>query len=206
MSLRHYLSFGHLQSSLLFAQRSAEIEAAHAGPSPGSAEHRYVSMYAVIAAAAFLEAVANEVLQDAKDGQGYGLQLDSHNRAALAEYVDHDDTRARTLEKFQMVLLLCRRQAFDKGASPYQEVHLVLQLRNELVHSRPKTAAWGDPEKLRERLEGKFPLNPLMKGMGNPFFPDHCLGSGCARWAHDSSLAFAKDFHDRLGTTFQRPT
>jgi hypothetical protein len=42
------------------------------------------------------------------------------------------------------------------------------------------------------------PEIPLLKGAGNPYFPDHCLGSGCAQWAVTSAKAFADAYFAML--------
>jgi hypothetical protein len=51
------------------------------------------------------------------------------------------------------------------------------------------------------KLSGKFSSNPLMNGSDNPYFPDKCLGSGCADWAIRSIRVFSDDFFGRLGIT-----
>jgi hypothetical protein len=58
----------------------------------------------------------------------------------------------------------------------------------------------GDVEhKLSRQLSGKFDDNTLMRGSGNPWFPDKCLGHGCCAWAVRSVIAFADDFFGRIG-------
>jgi hypothetical protein len=47
-------------------------------------------------------------------------------------------------------------------------------------------------------LGGKFIANPLT-GQDNPFYPDKCLGHGCAEWAVNSSVKFNDDFFSRMG-------
>ncbi|MDX2381291.1 MAG: hypothetical protein QNM02_16205 [Acidimicrobiia bacterium] len=42
-----------------------------------------------------------------------------------------------------------------------------------------------------DMLKDRFPSNGLMAGSGNPWWPDHALGAGCARWAHASAEALA---------------
>ncbi len=50
--------------------------------------------------------------------------------------------------------------------------------------------------RLRDR---GFAPNPFFSGSGNPFFPDKCLGHGCAKWALESSVEFADAFFSRMG-------
>jgi len=43
-----------------------------------------------------------------------------------------------------------------------------------------------------------FESNRLMSNSGNPYFPDHCLGAGCAHWAVATARGFTDDFFARL--------
>jgi hypothetical protein len=82
-------------------------------------------------------------------------------------------------------------------------VDCLIKLRNALVHYEPEwTINISDTEKITVQkfekiLKGKFQLNPLT-GEGNSFFPDKCLGHGCAEWAVKSSIMFADEFFLRM--------
>jgi hypothetical protein len=73
------------------------------------------------------------------------------------------------------------KQIFDAGAPPYQDVNLLVKLRNNLVHyepewvKNPSSDDFGadDIHRYEKRLGGKFIANPLT-GQGNPFYPDKC--------------------------------
>jgi hypothetical protein len=47
-------------------------------------------------------------------------------------------------------------------------------------------------------LRKKFATNPLA-AKNVPFFPDKCLGHGCAEWAIVNSIIFVDEFFRRLG-------
>lgn len=76
-------------------------------------------------------------------------------------------TRYSILEKFQIALALCGRAEFAKGKNPYPDVHLLIQLRNALVHYTPEwvtTVSESDPDEvtiqeLEKKLKRKFSLN-----------------------------------------------
>jgi hypothetical protein len=57
----------------------------------------------------------------------------------------------------------------------------------------------GEADSMERKLKHQFRSNQLMKGIGNPYFPEHCLGAGCAEWATDSVRAFADAFFSRVG-------
>lgn len=106
------------------------------------------------------------------------------------------------LEKWQLMLIVSGHEPLDRGAAPYQDAELVRRLRNVIVHFRPEDVPAGDaPHRLRQQLEHKFPENRLMEGSGNPWWPSHCLGHGCAEWAAQSALTFADHVCAELGIT-----
>jgi hypothetical protein len=151
----------------------------------------------------FLEAVVNEVFDDAADGHpGYVDALSSEARLELSNLWSEKCTEAKRwapLEKFQAALRCCSTEVFNKGALPYQDAKLLMNLRNELVHARPETVSSSDKDQSQRRgqMNSKFRPNRLMENSGNAYFPDHCLGAGCAAWAVKSARAFADDFFAR---------
>jgi len=174
-------------------------------------EHRSFAVAAILASVAFLEAAVNELFASASApnlevGGGRG-GLTANERETL---VDVNDALAnnRTLERCQLVLHLLGRQPFDRGTAPFQDVDLLVKLRNSLVHYKPEWRAGGieggqsaADSKLAKGLQTKhFSHNPFT-GAGNPFFPDKCLGHGCAAWVWKAALAFADEFFHRLGVT-----
>jgi hypothetical protein len=77
----------------------------------------------------------------------------------------------------------------------------VFQLRNTLVHYQPENmpADWELVVKSRlQSLRGRFDNNRLMAGSGNPWWPDHCLGHGCAEWSVQSVVGLADHVSDLI--------
>jgi hypothetical protein len=66
----------------------------------------------------------------------------------------------------------------------------------------------GNKDKLERALSTRFPPNRHMIKMANPYFPDQCLGVGCASWSVSTAEKFADAFFDRLGIqpNYQRRT
>jgi hypothetical protein len=52
-------------------------------------------------------------------------------------------------------------------------------------------------EKFGKLLKNKFPENPLAQ-KNQQFFPDKCLGHGCAEWAVQNSLEFTDQFFKNI--------
>lgn len=107
--------------------------------------------------------------------------------------------RMPALDKYQLLLTFAGHAALDPGAQPYQAANFVVQIRNVIAHYRPEDLAADVQHALEKKLRGRFADNRLMAGAGNPWWPDHCLGAGCAAWATDSVEAFADHVMYEIG-------
>lgn len=135
--------------------------------------------------------------------------------------LDTFQRNCKLLDKYQTALRLAGKPELTQGANPYQDAKLVVQLRNILVHFVPEERAVAvgpgcflEPDAFELKYRGKFPYNLLSakfaiiggpngpREADYPFFPEKCLGSGCAFWAFDSCLQFANTFFGALGTTW----
>ncbi|MGE5443122.1 MAG: hypothetical protein ACM3SR_00780 [Ignavibacteriales bacterium] len=204
IKMRAYYSSYHLWAANHFVQLGVNIETAHSGKPIFIIEHRTYVTNAIFSSVAFMEAAINEIFQDATDNhQSYISPLDADTQALMVTLWDLTEERNRSafsvLDKYQIALTFAREKPFPKGDLLYQDTDLVIKLRNELVHYKPKTLGGSDIHKFENSLRGKFPLNALMNGSGNPFFPDKCLGYGCAQWAVNSCKNYVDTFFAKLG-------
>lgn len=97
-----------------------------------------------------------------------------------------------------MSCLLAGIEPYDRGSAPYEDVALLVRLRNWQVHYRSRTITPSDTAGLGPKLAGRFEESRLMADAGNPFFPDKALGAPCARWCVSSARDFADDFVRRV--------
>ena len=200
--MRAYFSAYHLWAAKDFASKSHVIESAYTGPSRFDIEHRALVIASIVEAAAFLESAINELYVDCIDDHpSYIKALSAPAIAALsAQWADwHKNGRATqpTLEKFDAALRCAGIVPFNQGIAPFQGAYDVLRLRNALVHYTPESVP-SDKSHRFDALRSRFPENALMRNAGNPYFPDKCLGAGCANWCITSVLAFADDFYAQL--------
>lgn len=199
---RVYYSSYHLWAARHFARLAKDIEDAHTGSPTFNITHRSYVTGSILSSVGFLDATINELFQDTVDRhESYINTLDADCTRKLVGLWQASEGSSvadwSTLDKYQTALLCCAGEIFDKGGNPYQDAKLVTRLRNTLVHYRPKTrrADSGDFDALKH----KFPPNRLMSGSGNAYFPDHCLGAGCAQWAVEAACTFTDDFFGRIG-------
>jgi hypothetical protein len=200
---RHYVAGQHLWSARHYARLCTELEAEKMGKTAFDIQHRAYAVSAVLSAVVFLEALVNETFQDAADGQASRIApLDHRCIALMGEFWNASEAGSRyvgILDKFKMALLFADRPRLDPGGDPYQDAKLLIGIRNRLMHFRPAWTTAGEETREEGRLKGKFAPNALMAGTGNPWFPDKCLGAGCAQWSWKTSLALADEWTKRLG-------
>lgn len=202
IAMRTYLSAHHLFAAVHFARLGLELENRHTGQPKFSHEHRSYVIGSVLSAVAFLEAAINEVFCNAADGHNALKPLTQSAHDLMRELWGMGIPRTASypiLKKYQVALVLAGKPQLEDGRQPYQDAHLLIQLRNALVHYEPEwlpapTGAHGFEVKLKH----KFPPSALFAGSGNCWYPDHCLGYGCSRWAVNTSVALTEEFLSRM--------
>jgi hypothetical protein len=204
IKMRAYYSSYHLWAARHFTALVKAIEAIQAGRPRFDVKHRAYVTNSIFSAVSFLEAAINELFQDVADAhESYVAGLDADSKRIMAEFWDFTEGRNRSafglLDKYQIALTFLRKPQFESGQRRYQDASLVVKLRNELVHYKPRSLGGDAEHTVARQLSGKFDDNALMSGSGNPWFPDKCLGHGCAAWSVRSIVAFADDFFGRIG-------
>ena len=178
---------------------SKECEAANSGKTFADGDfinhHRAYVVGAILTSVASVEARINEFYIDATDNL-LGSILDVSQQALLAElWKPLDEKKVSILQKYQIALAAIGRGKFDTSRGPYQNVALLIGLRNMLVHFKPE---WDSNQKkhgkIEKDLQGRFELNPFWPKDNSIFFPFKCLSYGCASWAIRSSMDFILEF------------
>jgi hypothetical protein len=199
---RAYFSSWHLNSAIILLDKVADLEKEYEGENKFDVNHASSVVASIMSSVAYIEASINEIYQDVVDDHDgeYTKPIKEEARKKIKEKWDTLE-RKKILEKYQKALKFSDTQTFNKGESPYQDARLAILLRNELVHYKPKTFGGGTQHDFEQKLEGKFELNPLILNPEEPFFPDRCLGRGCAEWVLKSCLSFADEFFKRMDIT-----
>jgi hypothetical protein len=203
-------SISHILAAAHFARLSSQVEKTYDGKCSDEVfhEHRAYVSGCIVSTVSFLEAKINELFADTVDNPNAVKQLDKTARDLMSG-MWKGEILARAgfpiLEKFQLALALARKDLFDRGKRPFQDVALLVRLRNALVHYVPEWVTFVSAETedltvqdIKRNLSGKFELNPL-RGPADSFFPDRCLSHGCAKWAVTSSVEFVDEFLARMG-------
>ena len=207
IATRAYLSIQHVQGlSYLHreAHRLRDVLAADRNDANRSA-YRAICASAIFTSGAFLEALINEIYAEIVDG---GPHIDVGRTSEMVRALWRRDiprtARFATLEKYQILLDILGKPAFEAGASHYQDADAVVRLRNALIHYEPESVVImsADPneltiQKMQKQLSGKFPQDDFENGFFS-FFPDRCLCAGSVAWAKRSVIDFADEFFRRI--------
>lgn len=171
-------------------------------PMRNKSEYRFYSTGAVIAAAAFVEACINELIYQGTSIGERPPNLSMKNADILENIHDYTDINLfyyGTLRKYKLVFAIAD-EVFDTGGQVYENIRLVLEVRNRLMHHQPKfDSVSGDVSEQRlGELRDKFDPSPFYGGL---YFPYQCMSFGCARWAIESCLEFTEYFYSQIGVS-----
>jgi hypothetical protein len=195
----------HLDSATRFAFACAKIETEEKHlewPQPRWDEARSNALAAVLLAAASLESSVNEFYQQAVDRDRNALKPLSETQINLLAELWPEIERLSPLRKHQVALVAMGHEPMSRGQEPYRSADGLMRLRNALVHFRPE---WDDNLKdhqsLEQRLSQLFSVSTLADSAKGQmvWFPNKCLGAGCAEWAIESAVLFSQRFVDTLG-------
>jgi hypothetical protein len=206
VSMRPYFSSHLMSSAARLAALAKQIEDQHSGAPRFDLEHRIYVLSSIITSVGFLEAMINELFQDAFDdyapNDGAITPLSSNTRQLMKEYWRATDLgkRGEALDKYQALLAFAGQPSMDKGRLPYQDAKLTVQLRNAIVHFRPEELSADKPADMEKSLRPRrFAENRLMEGSDRFWWPDRCLGWGCADWSLRAVTALADHVVNAVG-------
>lgn len=197
LALRQRSAFAvqHLIAAAHFSRQCGEIQRINEGSELGPFydEQSACVSATIMLSVASLESNINEHLVDSDT---LLAEIPSGARKQLNDLV----SSLPILEKYQRVLGAKDILPFNRGASPYQDVDILIKVRNELVHFHPE---WHDEQRRHRRLgmqlKDLFELSPFISEKTGVLFPQRIVSHGCTKWAVQSALAFMECFAEKAG-------
>jgi hypothetical protein len=213
---RDCFSVRYIQSAVLLCRLGYQIEREFQESEERSQEpilrHEAFILNSVLSSVAFLESTVNELHADAAEDAYF--YADEKNEALLKTIGEgwrneRNFDHAPVLSKYQKILAIAGKPPFDKNDQAFANVQNLVLIRNHLMHYKREwvvvrgSGPAGEStettsERFEKTLKKKFAINPLAT-KNQPFFPDKCLGHGCAEWAAINCLIFTDTFFQRLG-------
>jgi len=190
----------HLAAACYFVDTARNLEAlgaTAAGPD-GIVQHRACVTAAIFSSVAFLESSINELYLEFELASGNGAStLPMRSYARLAKLWPTVEFSPLLL-RYRVALQAADGERFNERQPPYRDVKDLIRLRDALLHDQPERHdERRRHQNLQRRLRDKFAPNTLLPARAH-WFPDLCLGSGCAEWALRTAEAFSDDFCTRL--------
>lgn len=212
---RDCFSVRYIQSAAVLCRLGYGIEQEMKGqdtvPEEQVLRHEAFVLNAVLSTVAFLESTINELHADAADG-AYFYADDQHEAVfrTIADGWKNDKNfdRAPLITRYQKILAIAGTAPFDEEDAAFANVRQLVGIRNHLMHYKREWVELGrekhpgtaesTSERFERDLTRKFAINPFA-AKNQPFFPDKCLGHGCAEWAIVNSVIFTDAFFRKLG-------
>ncbi len=196
--VRDRLSRHHIISAHHFAEGAKDIEA-HGGDIPQDDKWRYRAYVtaSVLSSVAYLSASINELYLEVRKLSDSGEPQVRRELDLLIKAWPRI-SKVQVLQRYQLALSVADADQYNPDNMPYRDACNLVQLRDALLSYDPE---WDDDSgkhhSLESRLINTFAPSPLMSSQ-RPWFPDRCLGSGCAKWSVRTVQLFANDFYHRM--------
>jgi len=198
--IEHSFQREHLLAAGYFVGLAKRIEtrgAAAVGPR-GMTRHRACVTGAIVSSVAFLESSINELYLEFERAGDDGTPVPTRAHTQLATLWPSVEGAPVTL-RYQVALQSVDAERFNERRSTFKNIERLLDLRDALVHHQPERHDEAQRhQSLQRRLRTCFSPNTLL-GARARWFPDLCLGAGCATWALRSVEAFSNEFSARMG-------
>jgi hypothetical protein len=196
--VRYTFTGQFLEASTLFVRRIREIESQGTWSETDKVEHRGLVVSVVMQTAAALETEVHEI---SVHGPGCHLGSNGIDLAAqsflkpIAEIIDDQST----LDRFDLILHLLKKEGLEHGANPYQSAALLIRLRNEIVHYKSRWGLQMENSKFLKSLAQLGHKPPPFAVPGMNFFPHQCLNADLGAWAVTAAVDFLDVIYARLG-------
>jgi hypothetical protein len=181
------------------------------------------SIGAIMASVAFLESTINEFFQEffykfdnLTINKSYWMDLKTKwdedagriqkMKKTLADKYGYSSKeigdQSELITKYEIAHQILFNKQLDKSCDACVDFGNLIHLRNQLVHFKLKWQTTHPEEEdlyiMRLRFENKFKKNVFMEKSGNCYFPDKCLGAGCAEWSIFVSTKFLNLFSNTI--------
>jgi hypothetical protein len=213
---RDCFSVRYIQSAAILCRLGFAIEQECRGQSEIPADlrlrHEAFILNSILSTVAFLESAVNELHADAADDAYFFADEEHEVLLQLIAEKWHNEKnfdRAPMISKYQKILTIAGKPPFDENDQAFANIRVLTEIRNHLMHYKrewvvirdsgiPGLGEESTADKFEKILRKKFATNPL-SAKNQPFFPDKCLGHGCAEWALINGVIFTDEFFRRLG-------
>jgi hypothetical protein len=178
VSIRVNLSINHLLSAAYFSRSAGAIENANVDKEFGDfwEEIQTQAIATILTSVAGLEAYANELFVD-------HTQIFPEIRSEVMQKLWDLYELKPTIEKFEFALLLLNKPSINRSDALYQDIDVLIKLRNALTHYKPE---WIDQQTAHAKLSKQLTYRASRSQYfpkSEPLFPRAWICHGTTKWA-----------------------
>lgn len=210
----NYVSRDYLISSIRCAVKAREIEDSYIKGDIDISEIQLDGTifirHCFISSICFLESNINEILFRIKEKE-YDILSGELDKVFSIMYEKDlfGLSRMSWINKYSLVVDLLSKFDFEKGSSVYQDVVLLNELRNSIIHFVPETiveniyfsefaeSRYVEIQKIENKFRGKI-KNSVYRKNGN-FINSGVMSADAAAWSVLSAIKFTEKFYELLG-------
>jgi len=215
LATKQYMSLIYLSSVINFLKKMQVFEENYKELNDNEKNNDYksYSISSIILSIAFFESTINEFFDDISNNitltstDNQSKIINEHYILMVKNFKNEKILRKsgfKMFEKYNTALILGGKSPISKDEKISKELTILVELRNELVHADAEWVWLDENEKMQksktrkfeEKLKNKFDPNPYVKG--GPFFPNRCIGYGCAKWAISTVVNYSDEFFKRM--------
>jgi hypothetical protein len=154
-------------------------------------DYRSESQIPVILATVALEGFVNELEHQAEFAASLGSSVVAATVARALRMAE--DGHASILLKINIAYLAMSGALPDTGSQPYQDIELLIRLRNLLVHARPESVEFGEPGVSADfpKIVRSFASRGVIRMPPNGSaiaWQQYVLVPSVAAWAHNTAV------------------
>jgi hypothetical protein len=204
-----FFSKSYIESSMIFSRNAKVVESKESHDYFDKSNHHANVVGSILFSVLYLESTINEFYINIADRFNFGPDIKPINKEKIVKFWSTDKGSSYSiLEKYQSALTFMECDKFIESKNPFQNVKILISLRNYLVHYKPE---WGEVKEnendsvelanLQKKLVGKFQIRNI-SGLENEYFPNKYLSYGCTNWVISNSIQFVNDFYENLGIEY----
>jgi hypothetical protein len=204
----YYLSSSFLKSALILSNKCLETEKSIGPRKRGVLIEEYKAYFygAIFNCVSYLESYINELFVDISEGNFHNIKIDDTSIIQIKELWNLNIPKiasCKTIDKYQVMLIICNKSLFKKSLRPYQDVDIIIKLRNSLIHYEPEyiQSTFKNPDaqlhKFEKLLHERIEINPFATKLDD-YYPTKIISYSCCNWAIKSISNFIDDFNNKI--------
>jgi len=134
-----YFAKNYIESSMIFSRNARIVEMKDSHDYYDKSSHHAYVIGSILFSALYLESTINEFYINVTDFIDFKTDKKAKNKKIINEFWNSGKfANYSTLDKYQYALILMECDKFNETINPFQNIKILISLRNYLVHYKPE--------------------------------------------------------------------